>query len=398
MEIGELKSRKERLRQSVREEISGFRQIDDLKLYEVIDRHILELGNQEYIPLKERLQLRMNLFNSFRKLDILQQIMDNSQITEVMINGKDHIFFFVYGIMHPWDYEFESEEQLEDMIQQVVSRVNRMVNVASPIADARLPDGSRVHVVLPPISLDGPIMTIRKFPRTITMDMLVEFGTISKDAALFLGKLVRSGYNIFISGGTNSGKTTFLNALSVFIPQDERVITIEDSAELQIQHVKNLVRLETRAANAQGEGAIGIGDLIRASLRMNPSRIIVGEVRGKEALELLNSYNTGHDGGMSSGHGNSPKDMLARLETMVLMGADLPLPAIRSQIASALDILIHVGRMRDKSRKVFWIEEVEGYEEGQIRLHTLYQLEKGKLTKKGELKNRRKLQAAGEEI
>ncbi len=398
MEIGELKSRKERLRQSVREEISGFRQIDDLKLYEVIDRHILELGNQEYIPLKERLQLRMNLFNSFRKLDILQQIMDNSQITEVMINGKDHIFVEENGIMHPWDYEFESEEQLEDMIQQVVSRVNRMVNVASPIADARLPDGSRVHVVLPPISLDGPIMTIRKFPRTITMDMLVEFGTISKDAALFLGKLVRSGYNIFISGGTNSGKTTFLNALSVFIPQDERVITIEDSAELQIQHVKNLVRLETRAANAQGEGAIGIGDLIRASLRMNPSRIIVGEVRGKEALELLNSYNTGHDGGMSSGHGNSPKDMLARLETMVLMGADLPLPAIRSQIASALDILIHVGRMRDKSRKVFWIEEVEGYEEGQIRLHTLYQLEKGKLTKKGELKNRRKLQAAGEEI
>ena len=398
MEIGELKSRKERLRQSVREEISGFRQIDDLKLYEVIDRHILELGNQEYIPLKERLQLRMNLFNSFRKLDILQQIMDNSQITEVMINGKDHIFVEENGIMHPWDYEFESEEQLEDMIQQVVSRVNRMVNVASPIADARLPDGSRVHVVLPPISLDGPIMTIRKFPRTITMDMLVEFGTISKDAALFLGKLVRSGYNIFISGGTNSGKTTFLNALSVFIPQDERVITIEDSAELQIQHVKNLVRLETRAANAQGEGAIGIGDLIRASLRMNPSRIIVGEVRGKEALELLNSYNTGHDGGISSGHGNSPKDMLARLETMVLMGADLPLPAIRSQIASALDILIHVGRMRDKSRKVFWIEEVEGYEEGQIRLHTLYQLEKGKLTKKGELKNRRKLQAAGEEI
>lgn len=398
MEIGELKSRKERLRQSVREEISGFRQIDDLKLYEVIDRHILELGNQEYIPLKERLQLRMNLFNSFRKLDILQQIMDNSQITEVMINGKDHIFVEENGIMHPWDYEFESEEQLEDMIQQVVSRVNRMVNVASPIADARLPDGSRVHVVLPPISLDGPIMTIRKFPRTITMDMLVEFGTISKDAALFLGKLVRSGYNIFISGGTNSGKTTFLNALSVFIPQEERVITIEDSAELQIQHVKNLVRLETRAANAQGEGAIGIGDLIRASLRMNPSRIIVGEVRGKEALELLNSYNTGHDGGMSSGHGNSPKDMLARLETMVLMGADLPLPAIRSQIASALDILIHVGRMRDKSRKVFWIEEVEGYGEGQIRLHTLYQLEKGKLTKKGELKNRRKLQAAGEEI
>ena len=396
MEIGELKSRKERLRQSVREEISGFRQIDDLKLYEVIDRHILELGNQEYIPLKERLQLRMNLFNSFRKLDILQQIMDNSQITEVMINGKDHIFVEENGIMHPWDYEFESEEQLEDMIQQVVSRVNRMVNVASPIADARLPDGSRVHVVLPPISLDGPIMTIRKFPRTITMDMLVEFGTISKDAALFLGKLVRSGYNIFISGGTNSGKTTFLNALSVFIPQDERVITIEDSAELQIQHVKNLVRLETRAANAQGEGAIGIGDLIRASLRMNPSRIIVGEVRGKEALELLNSYNTGHDGGMSSGHGNSPKDMLARLETMVLMGADLPLAAIRSQIASALDILINLGRVGDRSRRVLWIVEVDDYEEGEIQLNELYQFESGCLREKGKLKNREKLRMAEE--
>lgn len=396
METGELKSRKERLRQSVREEISGFRQIDDLKLYEVIDRHILELGNQEYIPLKERLQLRMNLFNSFRKLDILQQIMDNSQITEVMINGKDHIFVEENGIMHPWDYEFESEEQLEDMIQQVVSRVNRMVNVASPIADARLPDGSRVHVVLPPISLDGPIMTIRKFPRTITMDMLVEFGTISKEAALFLGKLVRSGYNIFISGGTNSGKTTFLNALSVFIPQEERVITIEDSAELQIQHVKNLVRLETRAANAQGEGAIGIGDLIRASLRMNPSRIIVGEVRGKEALELLNSYNTGHDGGMSSGHGNSPKDMLARLETMVLMGADLPLAAIRSQIASALDILIHLGRVGDRSRRVLWIVEVDDYEEGEIQLNELYQFESGCLREKGKLKNREKLRRAEE--
>lgn len=398
MEIAKQKERKERLRESIRQELSGFSQIEDKELYEIIDRYILDLGNQEYVPLKERLQLRMGLFNSFRKLDLLQQLMDNPKITEVMINGKDHIFVEENGKMHSWNYEFESEEQLEDMIQQVVSRVNRMVNVASPIADARLEDGSRVHVVLPPISLDGPIMTIRKFPRTITMDMLVEFGTVSREAAVFLGKLVRSGYNIFISGGTNSGKTTFLNALSAFIPEEERVITIEDSAELQIQHVKNLVRLETRVANAQGEGAIGIGDLIKASLRMNPSRIIVGEVRGKEALELLNSYNTGHDGGMSSGHGNSPKDMLARLETMVLMAADLPLPAIRSQIASALDILIHVGRQRDKSRKVFWIEEVEGYEEGQIRLHTLYQLEEGMLEKKGELKNRRKLQAAGEEL
>ncbi|MCI9359880.1 MAG: CpaF family protein [Hungatella sp.] len=392
-----MRLRQKAMKEAIHLEISGMQQIEDEQLQEIIDRHVLAAADREHLPLKDRLTLRNNLFNSFRKLDILQQLMDNPEITEVMINGKDHIFVEEQGKMHSWDYEFESDEQLEDMVQQVVSRVNRIVNVASPIADARLEDGSRVHVVLPPVSLDGPIMTIRKFPRTITMDMLVEFGTINEEAAVFLGKLVRSGYNIFISGGTNSGKTTFLNALSAFIPQEERVITIEDSAELQIQHVKNLVRLETRAPNSQGEGAIGIGELIRASLRMNPSRIIVGEVRGKEALELLNSYNTGHDGGMSSGHGNSPKDMLARLETMVLMGAELPLSAIRSQIASALDILIHVGRKRDKSRKVFWIEEVESYTDGQIRLHTLYQLEEDGLKKKGELKNRWKLQAAGEE-
>ncbi len=391
------KVRQRQLREAIRTEINQLQQVEDDQLKERIDRHILDMGEREYLPLAERLMLRNNLFNSFRKLDILQQLMDNPDITEVMINGKDHIFVEEKGMMHSWDYEFESGEQLEDMIQQVVSRVNRIVNVATPIADARLEDGSRVHVVLPPISLDGPIMTIRKFPQTITMDMLVNFGTISREASQFLGKTVRAGYNIFISGGTNSGKTTFLNALSAFIPEDERVITIEDSAELQIQHVKNLVRLETRAPNSQGEGAIGIGDLIRASLRMNPNRIIVGEVRGKEALELLNSYNTGHDGGLSTGHGNSPKDMLARLETMVLMGAELPLPAIRSQIASALDLMVHVGRRRDKSRKVFRIEEVEGYEEGQIRLHTLYQLEGDCLEKKGELKNRRKLQEAGEE-
>ncbi len=391
------KSLRQRLRDEVREEISGVRQISDDELCEVIDRHIMELAEREYLPLKERLRLRTALFNSFRKLDVLQQVMDDPDITEVMINGREHIFVEEKGVMRRWDYAFESDEQLEDMIQQVVSRVNRVVNVASPIADARLEDGSRVHVVLPPISLDGPTMTIRKFPRVITMDMLVEGGTLSPEAAEFLKKLVRAGYNIFVSGGTNSGKTTFLNALSAYIPEDERVITIEDSAELQIQHVQNLVRMETRAPNSQGEGAIGIGDLIRASLRMNPSRIIVGEVRGKEALDLLSSYNTGHDGGLSTGHGNSPGDMLARLETMVLMGADLPLAAIRSQIASALDIVIHLGRLKDKSRKVLQIVEVEGYENGEIGLHTLYEFEDGRLKKCGELRNRRKLEAAGEE-
>lgn len=389
---------REQLRDEIRQEIDGFRQIEDEELYEIIDQRILAMSERVYLPLRERIQLRSSLFNSFRRLDILQQLMDNPEITEVMINGKDHIFVEERGMMHPWNYEFESEEQLEDLIQQVVSRVNRVVNVSSPIADARLSDGSRVHVVLPPISLDGPVMTIRKFPRKITMDMLIEFGTINEEAAQFLGKVVRAGYNIFISGGTNSGKTTFLNALSAFIPGDERVITIEDSGELQIQQVENLVRLETRTANAQGEGAIGIGDLIRASLRMNPSRIVVGEVRGAEARELLNSFNSGHDGGLSTAHANSVADMLARLETMVLMGAELPLPAIRSQIASALDIMIHLGRMRDKSRKVFEIAEVDGYEDGQIRLHTLYELGEKGLEKRGELKNRRKLHAAGEDL
>lgn len=278
-EIDKNRGIREELRKEVREEISGIQQISDEELYEIIDRHIFKKGEEEYLPLKERIELRTGLFNSFRKLDILQQLLDDTEVTEVMINGPEHIFLERKGVMESWNQEFDSEEQLEDMVQQIVSRVNRTVNVASPIADARLPDGSRVHVVLPPISLDGPVVTIRKFPRQITMQMLIESGTVSTEAAKFLEKLVRSGYNIFISGGTNSGKTTFLNALSAYIPQEERVITIEDSAELQIQQVKNLIRLETRSANPQGEGAISIGDLIRASLRMNPSKIILG-VRG----------------------------------------------------------------------------------------------------------------------
>ena len=388
----------DQLRSEVREALSGFDQIGDDELYDCIDQAVAGVAERQYLPLGQRIDLKNRLFDSFRRLDILQELVDDPEVTEIMVNGKDHIFVERSGRLERWNRSFEQVEQLEDMIQQVVSRVNRTVNVSNPIADARLADGSRVHVVLPPVSLDGPVMTIRKFPRSITMEMLVESGSITQEAADFLKKLVRAGYNLFISGGTNSGKTTFLNALSAYIPADERVITIEDSAELQIQQVKNLVRLETRTANSQGEGAIGIGDLIKASLRMNPSRIIVGEVRGKEALELLNSYNTGHDGGMSSGHGNSPKDMLARLETMVLMGAELPLAAIRSQIASALDVMIHLGRERNKKRRVFWIVEVDGYEEGQIRLHTLYELGEQGLEKKGELKNTRKLWMAGEEI
>ena len=386
------------LRRNVLGQLKDQIYLEDEQLYDQIDAAIRQKGREVYLPLKERLWLRNSLYDSFRRLDILQELLDDKEVTEIMINGAGKIFIEKKGKMLLWNRRFEKTEQLEDIIQQIVGKVNRIVNVSSPIADARLEDGSRVHIVLPPVALDGPVVTIRKFPEPVTIEKLIRFQAITEEAAAFLEKLVEARYNIFVSGGTNSGKTTFLNALSAYIPADERVITIEDSAELQIQQVKNLVRLETRTANSQGEGAIGIGDLIKASLRMNPSRIIVGEVRGKEALELLNSYNTGHDGGMSSGHGNSPKDMLARLETMVLMGAELPLAAIRSQIASALDVMIHLGRERNKKRRVFWIVEVDGYEEGQIRLHTLYELGEQGLEKKGELKNTRKLWMAGEEI
>ena len=337
-----------------------------------------------------------------------------------MVSGTEQIFIEKNGRMQKWKKQFETEEQLEDMIQQIVSRVNRMVNASSPIADARLEDGSRVHIVLPPVALDGPAVTIRKFPEPITVSKLVKFGSITQEAAGFLGKLVASGYNIFICGGTNSGKSTFLNALSAFIPSDERLVTIEDSAELQIQHIPNLVRLETRNANGEGEGAITIRDLIRAALRMNPSRIIVGEVRGAEALEMLQAMNTGHDGSMSTGHGNSPKDMLSRLETMVLMAADIPLEAVRSQISAAVDILIHLGRLRDKSRRVLMIAEIGGMENGEIKLNPLYQFKEekgqekrkqslrkggteislvnGNLEKVGELQNKEKLEAAGYQL
>ena len=376
-----------------------------------IDEAIREASRQFHISLADRMRLREGLLQSFRGMDIIEELLQDREVTEIMINGPDRIFIERRGHMMLWKSHFETRDALEDLVQQMVSRVNRTVNASSPIADARLPDGSRVHVVLPPLSLEGPVVTIRKFPHALTMEEMIAGGSISREAAGFLRHLVRAGYNIFISGGTNSGKTTFLNALSAYIPKEERVITIEDSAELQIQQVSNLVRLETRVSNGEGDKSIGIGDLIRASLRMNPSRIIVGEVRGAEALELLNSYNTGHDGGMSTGHGNSPADMLARLETMVLMGAELPLAAIRSQIASALDIMIHLGRLRDRSRRVLWICEVDGVENGEIVLRTLYHFREekdasgeegtrvqGRLEAGDRLRHREKLLAAGEEL
>jgi pilus assembly protein CpaF len=313
------------------------------------------------------------LFHAFRGLDLLQPLMDDSSVTEIMINAHDEIFVERAGRITRFPHAFESRERLEDLIQTIVSKVNRVVNESSPIVDARLLDGSRVHVVLPPVALRGPSLTIRKFPeRPMTIEDLIESGSLTSETAQLLGRLVKAKYNLFVSGGTGSGKTTLLNALTHYIPSDERIVTIEDSAELQIHGIPNLVSLETRNANTEGRGEITIRHLIRASLRMRPNRIIVGEVRGGEALDMLQAMNTGHDGSLSSGHSNGAKDMIARLETMVLSAADLPLAVVRSQIASAVDILIHLSRLRDRSRRVTEITEITGVEEGNVQLNTLY--------------------------
>lgn len=398
----------ESIRNDLSNRLSDLRGISDEELYEMIDELIASKEKECRLSLRPKLKLRSSLFDSFRRFDILQELLDDKDITEIMVNGKEDIFIEKKGRSIRLNKRFKSNEQLEDMIQQIVSEVNRVVNVSSPIADARLKDGSRVHIVLPPVSLVGPIITIRKFPEVISMERLILLEAINKEASDFLKKLVRAGYNIFISGGTNSGKTTFLNALSAYIPDDERVITIEDSAELQLKHIKNIVRLEAKPANIQGEKAVSIADLIKASLRMNPSRIVVGEVRGAEALDMLQAMNTGHDGSLSTGHGNSPKDMLSRLETMVLSAADLPLAAIRSQISSAVDIMIHLGRLRDKSRKVLSIMEVGDCINGEIKLNRLYEFREqkesrmdkvvGELKKLSELENKTKLKLAGERL
>lgn len=401
----EEKERKNRLRAKMMAELEGRMQVEDEELRDMIDGVVLKEAEETYLTLKARLRLKKELFDSFRRLDILQELVDDPEITEIMVNGADHVFVEKGGRVIRAERTFDSVEQLEDLIQQIVSRVNRTVNLSSPIADARLEDGSRVHVVLAPVAIDGPVLTIRKFPEPITMDRLICLGSITREAAQFLNTAVRAGYNIFVSGGTGSGKTTFLNALSEFIPEDERIITIEDSAELQIRHIPNLVRLETRVENRDGSREISVRDLIKASLRMRPDRILVGEVRGGEALEMLQAMNTGHDGSISTGHGNSPKDMITRLETMVLMAADLPLAAVRNQIASAVDLMVHVGRLRDKSRKVLEISEVTGCEEGQVILEPVFTFREregkdrrrveGTLEKVGELRRREKLRAAG---
>ena len=383
-------------------------QMEDDLLEEAIEHLIIEEIQDEYITIEERVDITERIFNSIRGLGLLDSIIKDDQITEVMINGPQDIFVEKAGKLYKLEQKFDDERQLEDIVQKIVGQAGREVNQANPIVDTRLPDGSRVNVVLPPISLNGATVTIRKFSKTpMTIEQLLKFGSITPEVAHVLELLVKAKYNIFISGGTGSGKTTFLNALSSYIPHDERVITIEDSAELQIEGIDNLVRMETRNANTAGSGAVTIRDLIKSSLRMRPERIIVGEVRGGEALDMLQAMNTGHDGSLSTGHANSTRDMLSRLETLVLQGSEgLPLAAIRQQIASAVDIIIHLSRLRDKTRRTTEISEVLGYENGEILINPIYRFEEdekstlekvsGKLMRtKNPFKNDYKLRIAG---
>ncbi len=382
------------------------RETGEEELQEIILTVIEEAAEEEFLPLSEKIRISRELFNAFRRLDILQDLIEDDSITEIMVNGTENIFYEKGGRLYRTDRHFISEERLCDVIQQIVGETNRYVNESSPVVDARLRDGSRVNVVLKPVAVNGPIMTIRKFPsEAITMEQLIRMGSLTREAAEFIRQLVEAKYNIFVSGGTGAGKTTFLNAMSDYIPKEERIITIEDNAELQIQGVDNLVRLEARGANLEGKGAVTIRDLIRSALRMRPDRIIVGEVRGEETVDMISSAMlNGHSGSMSTGHANNPADMLHRLETMMMMGIDLPLQAIQRQIASALDIIIHLGRLRDKSRRVLKVEEVLDCMDGRIRTETLYEFREegmkdekieGSLVKAGEIKNREKLVAAG---
>lgn len=396
----------ERLRSALVVLLGEAEELSDADILEQIDMLIMEEARKEPIPLMRREQLRRDLFASVRGLDVLQELLDNPAITEIMVNGCDSIFIEQAGRLKKCNKRFSSKERLNDVIQQMVALANRRVNEAEPIVDSRLPDGSRINVVLSPVAINGPVITIRKFPdKPVTMKQLIEWESITEEVADFMRMLVVAGYNIFVCGGTGSGKTTFLNVLSEFIPADERVITIEDSAELQLKHIENLVSLEARNANSEGENQITIRELIKTALRARPDRIVVGEVRGQEALDLLQAFNTGHDGSLSTGHGNSPKDMLSRLETMVLMGMDMPLEAVRSQIGAALDIIVYLGRLRDKSRRVLSVTEIDGYENGEVKYHEIFRFcetgeRDGKITgefigDRNNLYNRTKLEMAG---
>ncbi|MDR6549690.1 CpaF family protein [Paenibacillus qinlingensis] len=372
------------LKREIKENLDLSNEVSDAQLQGHIEESIFRIATGQGWTSSEIQAGVKRIFDSFRGLDILQPLLDDPTVTEIMVNGHTCIFFERMGTVERYPLELESEEKLEDLIQMIVSKVNRIVNQSTPIVDARLKDGSRVNIVLPPASLSGPTLTIRKFPaKPMDMSDLIKMGSISEEAADLLRIMVEAGFNLFVGGGTGSGKTTFLNALSAWIPEHERVITIEDSAELQIQSVPNLVRLETRNANTEGKGAITMRELIRSSLRMRPNRIIVGEVRGAEALDMLAAMNTGHDGSLSTGHANTSSDMLSRLETMVLSAAPLPIEVIRKQIASALDVIIHISRMRDRSRKVTEIHQVIGVMDGEVKLQPLFLFEENGETPEG---------------
>lgn len=388
------------LRRDLMDRLDLARELSDQEILDEIDQLILSGTPEVCLSLKEKVELRQELFHSVRKLDVLQELIEDETVTEIMVNGPDAIFVERKGKLKKWDKCFTSREKLEDVIQQIVGRCNRVVNEAMPIADARLENGARVNAVIQPVALNGPILTIRRFPDTpVTMEKLISLGSLPRECADFLAVLVKARYSIVIGGGTGSGKTTFLGALSEYIPSDERIITIEDNAELKIQGIPNLVQLEAKMANVEGASSITIRDLIKAALRMRPDRIVVGEVRGGEAVDMLQALNTGHEGSLSTAHANSARDMLSRLETMTLMGVELPLEAIRRQIASGVDILIHLGRMRDKSRKVLEITEVCGFEDHEIRTRTLYRWKEGEgLIKTAPLLNREKLIRAGIEV
>lgn len=396
----------QRIRDIILSEMDLSRELSDEEICDLIGSVVSREARDRPMTIKDRAELERTIFNSLRKLDVLQELVDDRDVTEIMVNGPNDIFYEKAGRIQRFNGHFSSEEKLEDVIQQIVGRHNRVVNQASPIVDTRLSDGSRVNIVLNPISIGGSAVSIRKFPEhPMSMERLVEIEALSPEVARLLQILTRAKYNIFISGGTGSGKTTFLNALSQYIPDDERIITIEDSAELQLLGAKNIVRLETRNANTDGVTPITIRDLIRTALRMRPDRIIVGECRGAEALDMLQAMNTGHDGSLSTGHANSPHDIISRIETMVLQGQDFPLNAIRQQIASGIDIIVQLGRLRDRSRRVLEISEVDGFMDGEIVLHTLYRFEEtavldsgriqGFLKKAGTLCHTDKLMAAG---
>ena len=399
----------ERIKNEVVSQMDLSLDLSDEDIRSLISNSMRKISKERAISLSDRKKVEGIVFNSLRKMDVLQELIEDDSITEIMIDGPNRIFIEKDGKLTKSTMMFPGNEKLLDVVQQIVGEQNRIVNESSPIVDTRLSDGSRVNIVLPPIAIDGAAVTIRKFPKDpFTIEQLISISSLSEELAEFFKILVVAGYNIFVSGGTGSGKTTFLNVLSNFIPKDERIITIEDSAELQIKGVENLVRLESRNATMEGLLEISIRDLIRSALRMRPDRIIVGECRGAESLDMLQAMNTGHDGSLSTGHANSCKDILSRLETMTLMGSvDLPLAAIRSQIASGIDIIVQLSRLRDRSRKVVEVVELDGIKDGEIQLNVLYKFEEqgesdgrifGQWIKVGELKHREKLLGAGLKI